>query len=300
MYILDEVLDKRKLAVLFSIFALFATVGMGAMVQVNSISDLLNNSIGISKEVVGIFIAIVATYIIFGGKYRIAKINSWLIPLCTGIYVVLCGGVLVMYSDNILQAIKDIVASALGIRQVVGAVVGVSVIKCISVGFSRGMFSNEAGMGSAPIFAVTTEDEGDIKTNAHIMAYSVFIDTIFLCTLTGLVLVASDAYTIPNVTLMLQAAFESIPLGNVLLTFCMIIFVVSTIPCWEFYGEQALNYLLNKRYVIYLYKLIYIFFVYLGCIMSINIVWDLSNISNALMALPNLYMIFKLRNTIER
>ena len=300
MYILEEVLDKKTLAVLFSIFTLFATVGMGAMVQANSISDLLNNSTGISKGVVGIFIAIIATYIIFGGKYRIAKINSWLIPLCTCIYVVLCGGILVIYSDNILQAIKDIVDSALGVRQVAGAVVGISVIKCISIGFSRGMFSNEAGMGSAPIFAVTTEDEGDMKTNAHIMAWSVFIDTIFLCTLTGLVLVVSGVYTIPNVTVMLQTAFNVLPFGNVLLTFCMIIFVISTIPCWEFYGEQVLNYLLKKRYSIYLYKFIYIVCVYLGCVMSIHIVWDLSNISNALMALPNLYMIFKLRNTIER
>jgi len=261
---------------------------------------MLNSSIGINKNIVGIIVAIIAAYVIFGGKYRLTKINSWLIPLCTLVYIGLCVGVLITYSNNILGSIKDIVNTALGIKPVIGGVVGVTIIKCISVGFSRGMFSNEAGMGSAPIFAVITEDNGDIQKNAHVMACSVFIDTILLCTLTGMVLVVSKAYTIPNAILMLQTTFESIPFGNVLLTICMIVFVIATIPCWEFYGEQVLHFLFRKDYNIYLYKIIYIICVYLGCVMSINIVWDLSNICNALMALPNLYMIFKLRNSIER
>ncbi|MBR5227937.1 MAG: sodium:alanine symporter family protein [Clostridia bacterium] len=299
MYILDEVLEKRKIAELFCIFTLFATVGMGAMVQSNSLTKILTSNFSLSGTFVAITLTIIAGYIVLGGKYRIAKINSVLIPVCTIIYVCLCLGIIFLNIDNIGFALKNILLDAFGFKPVVGAVVGISIMKCISTGFCSGMFSNEAGMGSAPIFSACTEEDKDVKKLSYIMSYSVFVDTIFLCVLTGITIAVSNSYMFPNVIDMLNNTFGTVPFGNILLIICMAVFVIATIPCWEFYGEQVIKFLFGKKYNMFLFKIIYLISVYFGCLLSINIVWDLSNISNALMAIPNIYMIVKLRNTIE-
>lgn len=299
MYVLDEVLDKRFLGVLFAIFTLIATIGMGAMVQSNSLTQVIVEEYRISKTVVAIVIATISGYIIFGGKRKMAKFNSYIIPLCTAIYVILCGMVIFSNLGELGVAIKSICKAAFGLKQVAGGVVGVGIIQCMSVGFSRGMFSNEAGMGSAPIFSATTEDMEDVKTTAYIMSYSVFVDTLLLCVLTGITIVISGAHNISNTAIMLSMTFGKIPFGELLLTFCISVFAIATVPCWEFYGEQAIRYLVKKEYVVYVYMFVYITCVYLGCILSLDVVWSISNIANAFMALPNIYMIFALRDKIQ-
>lgn len=299
MYVLDEVIGKKTLAILFAIFTLIATVGMGAMVQANSLCSLLNEETNLEKEVISIIISIVLAYVIFGGKYKMAKLNSYTIPFCTLTYVVLCFLIIVNNFKMVPFAINSIVKSAFGVKSVVGGAVGFSIIKCISIGFSRGMFSNEAGMGSAPIFSATTEDVEDTKTTAYVMSYSVFIDTIVLCVLTGITIVVAGTYNIPNIPIMLERTFSTLPFGSILLTFCMAIFAISTIPCWEFYGEQAIKYLFKKNYIKYAYKIVYIINIYIGCVLSLNLVWGVSNIANALMALPNIYMIYVMRSELK-
>lgn len=300
MYILEDILDNKVMGIMFAVFTLIATIGMGAMVQSNSLTDVIYEETQISKVVIAIVVMVVSGYMIFGGKRKMAKLNGYIIPFCTIIYIILCGIIIVNNITDVPSTIKNICLAAFGIREISGGIAGVGIIYCMSIGFSRGMFSNEAGMGSAPIFATTAEDVEDLNNSAHIMAYSVFVDTLLLCVLTGITLAVSGATNISNAIIMLNVAFGSLPFGNLLLLFCITIFAIATIPCWEFYGEQAIWYLFKRELPIHIYKVIYIICICVGGTLDLNIVWSISNIANAIMALPNLYMIFALRREIRR
>lgn len=292
MYVLDEVLDKRGLAILFAIVVAISAACTGTMSQSNSLSTLLNASIGIDKSIVGIILAIVTAYIVFGGKRRIAKISSIIIPICTLAYIVLCCSILYVNRANILPAIVHIVECAFGARQIVGGIVGISLSKIVGRGFALGMFSNEAGMGSAPIFTATVEED-NIEVQSRIAATSVVIDTIILCMLTGITIVSTGMYNITDVGVMLDSVFGMVPFGNFVLNICMVFFVISTIPCWEYYGEEAVRYLFKSNLAIYIFRIMYVIGIYFGSIMIVEVVFDLSGVANAIMTLPNLYMIYK-------
>ena len=169
---------------------------------------------------------------------------------------------------------------------------GISLVKIMGRGFSIGMFSNEAGMGSAPIFTATVEEQ-DVKMQAKIAANSVVIDTLLLCTLTGLTIASTGLYMITDVGTLLHEVFKIVPLGNTILNFCMIFFVISTIPCWEYYGEVSIKYLFNSDTLIFIFRILYAVGIFVGSIVSLNVVWDISGIFNVIMTLPNLYMIYK-------
>lgn len=292
MYVLDEVLDKRGLAILFAVVVALSAVCTGTMTQSNSLSTLLYASVGIEKEIIGLIFAIITAYIVFGGKRRIAKISSIIIPLCTITYIILCLSILYVNKSNILPGLKDVVTCAFGAKQIVGGVVGISISKIIGRGFAIGMFSNEAGMGSAPMFTATVEED-NIEVQSRIAATSVIVDTLILCMLTGITIVSTGMYNITDAGVMLNNVFGMVPFGNIILNICMIFFVISTIPCWEYYGEEAINYLFNSNLLIYVFRLLYVIGIYFGSIMVVEIVWDLSGIANAVMTLPNLYMIYK-------
>ena len=292
MYVLDEVLDKKSLAIFFAVVVAIAAACTGTMTQSNSLATLINVSAKIDKKIIGIILSIITAYIVFGGKRRLAKISSIVIPICTITYIVLCFAVIYVNRANILVSFKDIVISAFGAKQVIGGVVGVSISQIIGRGFAIGMFSNEAGMGSAPIFTATVEDD-DIELQARIAATSVVIDTIVLCMLTGITIVSTGMGNIQDTGLMLNKVFETVPCGNVILNICMIFFVIATIPCWEYYGEQAIKYLFKSNLAIYIFRILYVVGIYFGSIVVVKVVWDLAGIANALMTLPNLYMIYK-------
>jgi len=292
MYVLDEVLDKRGLAILFAFVVIISAACTGTMTQSNSLSTLLNASIGIDKEIIGVILALVTAYIVFGGKRRIAKISSIIIPFCTLTYVALCLAILYINRENILPGFKDILQCAFGIRQVVGGVVGISLSQMIGRGFAMGMFSNEAGMGSAPIFTATVEED-NIEVQSRIAATSVVIDTLILCMLTGITIVSTGMYNIQDTGAMLNDVFGMIPFGNIILNICMVFFVIATIPCWEYYGEEAIKYLFKSNLYIYFFRILYVIGIYFGSIMVVEVVWDLAGIANAIMTLPNLYMIYK-------
>ena len=291
MYVLEEVLDKRWLAILFAVVVAIAAACTGTMTQSNSLATLLNTSMGIDKKLIGLILAIITAYIVFGGKRRIAKISSIVIPICTFMYVALCLAVLYVNRANIFPGLKNIIMYASGIKQVVGGVVGVSFSTVVGRGFAIGMFSNEAGMGSAPIFTATVEEE-DIEVQSRIAATSVVIDTIILCMLTGITIVSTGMNNICDTGVMLNNVFGMVPFGNVILNVCMVFFVVSTIPCWEYYGEEAIKYLFKSNLSIYIFRIFYVIGIYFGSIMVVEVVWDLAGIANALMTLPNLYMIY--------
>ena len=292
MYVLDEVLDKRGQAILFAVVVALSAACTGTMSQSNSLSTLLNSSIGIDKSIVGVILAIVTAYIVFGGKRRIAKISSVIIPICTLAYIALCTCILYVNRANILPGIKQIILCAFGAKQTIGGIAGISLAKVMGRGFALGMFSNEAGMGSAPIFTATVEEE-NIEVQSRIAAMSVVIDTIILCILTGITIVSTGMYNITNVGEMLNSVFGTVPFGNTILNICMIFFVISTIPCWEYYGEVAVKYLFKTNLAIYIFRLAYVIGIYLGSVMVVEVVFDLSGIANAIMTLPNIYMIYK-------
>lgn len=295
MYVLDEVLGKKKLAIFFAMVVVISAACTGTMTQSNSLSNLLNSSVGIKKEITGVILAIITAYVVFGGKLRIAKISSIIIPICTIVYIILCCAILYINRFNILPGMNEVIKCAFGIKEITGGVLGVGLSKIIGKGFAIGMFSNEAGMGSAPIFTATVEEE-NIQTQSKIAATSVVIDTIILCMLTGITIVSTGHYNIYDTGQMLDKVFGTVPFGNVVLNICMIFFVVSTIPCWEYYGEEAIKYLFKSNIYIYLFRILYIIGIYFGSIMMIDLVWDLSGIANAMMTLPNIYMIYKCVN----
>lgn len=299
MYVLDEILGSRTLAIIFAVVLALSAACTGTMTQSNSLSTLLNVSLGVDKRLIGIILSVVTAYIVFGGKKRIAKISSVIIPICTLSYIILCFSILYINRQNILPGLKDVIDCAFGIRQVVGGIVGSSLSIMIGRGFAIGMFSNEAGMGSAPIFTATIEEE-NIDVQSKIAATSVVIDTLLLCMLTGITIVSSKMYNIQDVGVMLDKVFGMVPLGNSILNICMIFFVVSTIPCWEYYGEQAIKYLFNNNLMVYIFRFVYVIGIFIGSITLIQVVWDLSGIFNALMTLPNLYMIYKCINSVKR
>lgn len=299
MYVLDEVIGKRTLAIIFATVLALSAACTGTMTQSNSLSTLLNVSLGADKRLIGIILAVITAYIVFGGKKRIAKISSIIIPLCTLSYIILCFSIIYINRQNILPGLKDVIGCALGFRQVMGGIVGTSLSIMIGRGFAIGMFSNEAGMGSAPIFTATVEEE-NIVLQSRIAATSVVIDTLLLCMLTGITIISTKMYNIQDVGIMLNKVFGIVPLGNTILNICMVFFVVSTIPCWEYYGEQAIKYLFNSNLAIYIFRLIYVVGIYIGSIATVQVVWDLSGIFNALMTLPNLYMLYKCINSVKR
>lgn len=292
MYVLDEVLDKKVLAVIFSVVLVISTLTSGTMTQSNSLSTLLKTTYNISPKVVGILLAILTAYIVFGGKKRIAKISSIVIPICTILYIVLCFKVLYINKSHILIGIKNIIYAAFGMKQFVGGIVGISLSKVIGKGFAIGMFSNEAGMGTAPIFTATVEEK-DINQEAKIAANSVIIDTLVLCMLTGITIVSTGAYNIQDINIMLKEVFQVVPKGCEILNICMIFFVIATIPCLEFYAEEAIRYLFKSNISMYIFRILYIIGIYIGSIMKIEIVWNLSGIMNILITIPNIYMVLK-------
>jgi len=297
MYVLDEVLGKKKLAVLFAIVAILMTVTSGTMTQSNSLSTLLVANLNVKESTVGIILAIFTAYVIFGGKRRIAKVSSVIIPMCTVIYIVLCGCILWKNRLGIIPGLSQILTVAFGGKQIIGGVAGISITTMIGKGFSIGMFSNEAGMGTAPMFTATVEDE-KIEKGASIAATSVIIDTIILCMLTGITIVSTGLYNVSTSSELLNIVFGEVTFGKQLLNICMVFFVLATIPCLEYYGEQATTYLTNSKLLVYIYRLMYIIGIYVGSIMYSNVVWDISGIANAVMTLPNIYMIYSLVDDI--
>lgn len=298
MYVLDEVLGKRGLAILFSMFAILSTIGMGAMIQANSLTSTININFNIKREIIAIIISVISLYIVFGGKYRIAKVSSILVPVCSALYILLCVAVIIINKDNLTNGISYIIQNAFGIKQVIGGITGMTLIRIISAGFSRGMFSNEAGMGSAPIFSSTVEDE-NIELQAKISATSVFIDTILLCTLTGITIVSANTYYIQDVNELVSSVFSTVKYGKTILSICMAVFVIATIPCWEYYGEESSYYIFKNNSCIFLFKIAYVIFIYIGSMSKSDIVWNISSIFNLLMSLPNIYMIYKLEDKIR-
>ena len=291
MYALERGLGMKWLAILFATFTALASFGIGCTVQANSIALLASETFGIPTWIVGILVCILTACVILGGVKAIARVCTIFVPFMALLYVVGCIVILCMNSSYVWPAIQLIVQSAFNPSAAGGGFVGATVMMAARYGIARGLFSNESGMGSAPIVAAAAQTRNPVR-QALVSSTGTFWDTVIICALTGIVLVSSImAY--PDITYadgaaLTQAAFSKIPyVGAPLLTFGILTFAFSTILGWSYYGESAVNYI-ERRKSNRFYRILYIVALFFGSIVNLDIIWNIADCMNALMTIPNL------------
>ena len=297
MYVLERGLNMKWLGMLFALFALLASFGIGSAVQVNAISEIVTSNVTFVKIppiAIGIVLAVITAFVIIGGIKKIAIVCEKLVPTMAACYVIGCFVILGMNHDCIIPGIKAIIKLAFAPGAVAGGLVGRGAITAAQYGIARGLFSNESGLGSAPLVAAAAKTKNPVR-QALISATGTFWDTVVVCLITGITLVTTimknpeiNMSSIQNGGQMTTAAFSQIPvLGSIILVFGIITFAYTTVLGWSYYGERCAEYLFGKRATIF-FKIIFVFVILLGPVIELDIVWSLSDIFNALMAVPNI------------
>ncbi len=297
MYVLERGLNMKWLGMLFALFALLASFGIGSAVQVNAISEIVTSNVTFIKIppiAIGIVLAVITAFVIIGGIKKIAIVCEKLVPTMAACYVIGCFVILGMNYDYIIPGIKAILHLAFTPGAVAGGLVGRGAITAAQYGIARGLFSNESGLGSAPLVAAAAKTKNPVR-QALISSTGTFWDTVVVCLITGVTLVTTimknpdiNMSSIQNGGQMTTAAFSQIPvLGSIILVFGIITFAYTTVLGWSYYGERCAEYLFGKRATIF-FKIIFVFVILLGPVIELDIVWSLSDIFNALMAVPNI------------
>ena len=297
MYVLERGLNMKWLGMLFALFALLASFGIGSAVQVNAISEIVTSNVTFIKIppiAIGIVLAVITAFVIIGGIKKIAIVCEKLVPTMAACYVIGCFVILGMNHDYIIPGIKAIIKLAFAPGAVAGGLVGRGAITAAQYGIARGLFSNESGLGSAPLVAAAAKTKNPVR-QALISSTGTFWDTVVVCLITGVTLVTTimknpdiNMSSIQNGGQMTTAAFSQIPvLGSIILVFGIITFAYTTVLGWSYYGERCAEYLFGKRATIF-FKIIFVFVILLGPVIELDIVWSLSDIFNALMAVPNI------------
>lgn len=291
MYALEKGLGWKTMAILFAIFTMIASFGIGNTVQANAIATIANNTYGISPWIMGAVVCGLTAAVIIGGVKSIAKVCGMLVPFMALFYILGCVYILFVNHNYVWPAISLILKCAFSPEAAGGGFAGSSIMMVARYGLARGLFSNESGLGSAPIVAAAAQTRNPVR-QALVSSTGTFWDTVIICALTGIVIVSSIiAY--PDISYnddaaLTKMAFGKIPyVGEPLLSFGLLTFAFSTILGWSYYGERAVEYLKGKKWS-YVYRLLYIVAVYVGSIASLNIVWNIADCMNALMAIPNL------------
>ena len=303
MYALERGLGMKWLAVLFAVFTALASFGIGCTVQANSIALLASETFGVPTWVVGVVVCVLAGGVILGGVKVIARVCMVLVPFMAMLYVVGCVVILCLNGSYVWPAVELIVQSAFNPSAAGGGFVGATVMMAARYGIARGLFSNESGLGSAPIVAAAAQTRNPVR-QALVSSTGTFWDTVVICALTGLVLVSSIlAY--PDITYadgaaLTKVAFSKIPyVGAPLLAFGILTFAFSTILGWSYYGESAVNYIEHRRANRF-YRILYIVALFFGSIINLDFIWNIADCMNALMAIPNLVALLLLSGVAAR
>ncbi len=301
MYALERGLGWRWLAILFAVFTALAAFGIGNTVQANAIATVAQESYGVSPYITGAIVCLLTGAVVLGGVKSIARVCGMLVPVMAFFYVAGCVYILFVNADYLGAALRMIVLSAFSPEAAGGGFVGSTVMMAARFGIARGLFSNESGMGSAPIVAAAAQTKNPVR-QALVSSSGTFWDTVVICALTGLVIVSSViAYPdidFSNGATLTKAAFSKIPyVGTPLLTFGLLTFSFSTILGWCYYGERAVEYFKGRQWVKG-YRVIYITAVFVGSVMNLALVWNLADCMNALMAIPNLISLLCLNGII--
>lgn len=305
----------KILAVLFALFALLASFGIGSGVQVNAISNIMNNTFDLGTVnlfgqdasvisiIVGVLVAAITAVVIFGGIKSISRVCELLVPFMAVFYVLGCIIILGMNFDVLGKTFEMIFQDAFSLKSVAGGFLGSSLMLAARYGIARGLFSNESGMGSAPIVASAAQTRNPVR-QAMISSTGTFWDTVVVCLMTGLVLVSSiiknPAIDVSDGGDLTYKAFQQIPvIGTPILVVGIAAFAYSTILGWSYYGERCVEYLFGRDGMIP-YKLIFVFILLIGPVIKLDLVWTMADIFNALMSIPNLIAVVVLSPVVVK
>ena len=291
MYALEKGLGWKWMAVLFALFTALASFGIGNTVQANAIATIADETYQISPYLTGGVVCGLTALVVLGGVKSIARVCGMLVPFMAFFYVAGCVYILIVNGQYVWPAIQLICESAFNPEAAGGGFVGATVMMAARFGIARGLFSNESGLGSAPIVAAAAQTRNPVR-QALVSSTGTFWDTVVICALTGIVVVSSIiAYpdiSYDNGATLTKMAFSKIPyVGAPLLSFGLLTFAFSTILGWSYYGERAVEYLTGRRWMI-VYRVLYIIAVFVGSIINLAVVWNFADCMNALMAIPNL------------
>ena len=315
MYTLERAFPNKRagklLAVLFACFTVFASFGMGNMTQSNSIALSLNDAFGIPSEKTGLVVSVLIILVILGGIKSISKITLYMVPCMALFYIIGAVAVIGVNFHRLPQGIYEILLMAFSKEAVAGGVGGTimaSMQEAVRYGVSRGVFSNEAGLGAAGITAAAADTSSPVK-QGYISMTGVFFDTIVICTLTGLVIAASGVLGIRNSqgelitgTELTIKAFSTVfgDFGAAFVSIGIALFAFATIIAWEYQGERAFEYIVKKQKLCMAYRFVYTLVTFVGAVCALEVVWDFSDIMNGLMAVPNLICVLVLSGEVCR
>ncbi len=315
MYAMKNGFKNKKigltLAFLFSLFATVASFGIGNMTQANSIAGAVNGTFGVPTWITGLILMALAFMVILGGIKSIGRVSGVIVPFMAVFYVLAAILVIIINYQNVPAGIAEIFTMAFSPTAMAGGVGGTIIATMLTAmrwGVARGVFSNEAGLGSAPIAAAAAKTDHPSR-QGYINMTGTFFDTIVVCTITGLVIASSgmlgtmtEAGKLLSGAALTIAAFESAlgPIGGYIVTIGIMLFAFSTILGWEYYGEKSLEYLIKAPMAVTIYRLFYSLVAFVGATTALQIVWDFSDTMNGLMAIPNLISLLVLSNVIAK
>lgn len=299
MVYIERGLHCKWLAVLFALFCMIASFGIGNMTQANSISGAVTSIFHISPLSIGIIVMLLTGLVILGGIKRIASVTEKLVPFMALVYTIGGLAVLIMNRSQIPAAFSSIFTEAFDLRAAGGGVGGYMMMNAIKFGVARGIFSNEAGLGSSVIVNSASNVKEPVQQGMWGI-FEVFADTIIMCTITSLVILTSGALSSGKDGAALSITAFSIGfghIGSVFVSLAITCFAFSTILGWAYYGEQALTYLFGQKPVMF-YKIVYIAMTCVGCVANLELVWSISDTFNGLMAIPNLIAVVMLSGKV--
>jgi AGCS family alanine or glycine:cation symporter len=288
MYYISKGLNMPWLGTMFAVFASIAAFGIGNMVQANSVADAVEATFNIPFWVTGVTLMALSAIVILGGIKSIAKVTSLLVPIMIVFYVAAALFIIFSHISEVPAALMFIVKQAFNPTAAVGGFAGATIMMAIRFGVARGVFSNESGLGSAPIAAAAAQTNSP-TTQALVSMTQTFIDTILVCSMTGLVLVLTGVWSNgqTGAELTTTAFAQGIPGGGYIVTVGIILFAYSTILGWCYYGEKSIEYLFGVKSILP-YRIVFILFIGVGSVAKLSLVWNISDTLNGLMAVPNL------------
>ena len=290
----------KWLGMLFAFFGALAGFGLANTVQSNAVSQVLESNFNVPSLVSGIVMSILVGIVLLGGIKRIAEVAGKLVPLMAIIYLLATLSILILNAAEVPAAVFLIVDTAFNGAAATGGFVGATIMLALQSGVARGVFSNESGLGSAPIAHAAAETNSPVRQGSIAML-GTFIDTLIICTMTGLVLVVTGVWDGElHGAAMTSAAFSSqLPFGDIILTLCIILFAFTTMLGWSYYGERCAEFLLGPK-VIVPFRVLWVAGIFLGTQMSLELVWKMSDVLNGMMAIPNLIALVFLAPVVFR
>lgn len=301
MYTIEWGLGWKWLAVIFAAFTVLATFGAGCTVQSHAITDVIHTTFGVAPALSGLVVTAITAVVILGGVKAIAKVCEKLVPFMSLFYILGCIAILVLNAPYLGEALVLIVKSAFGFQQIAGGFVGGAMMAACRYGMARGLFSNESGLGTAPIAAATAQTKNPVR-QALVSMTGTFWDTVIVCAMTGIVVVSSmvkqpQLYEGASDDAMTRLAFANLPAGQIVLALALSVFAFTTILGWSYYGERCVEYLFGPK-GIPVYRLVFLVVLFIGAVANLDLVWSFADLMNGLMAFPNLISVLLLSGVI--